>query len=113
MAPTEYDAIPYPAMPRQQTHAERLATVGKLLGMQPAPMENCRVLEIACSDGGNLIPQAYSLPSSRFVGLDLAAGPIAGAQRMAAGLGLDNLTLRACDLREISADWGEFDYIVA
>jgi methyltransferase-like protein len=113
MAPTEYDSIPYPAMPRQQTHAERLATVGKLLGMQPAPMENCRVLEIACSDGGNLIPQAYALPSSRFVGVDLAAGPIADAQRMGADLGLDNLTFHACDLRAIGADWGEFDYIVA
>lgn len=113
MAPTEYDLIPYPALPSQHTHADRLATVGKLFGMQPAPMENCRVLEIACSDGGNLIPMAYALPSSRFVGLDLAAGSIAAGQRAAADLGLDNLALHACDLREVGADWGEFDYIVA
>jgi methyltransferase-like protein len=113
MASTEYDLVPYPAVPSQLTHADRLATVGKLFGMQPAAVENCRVLEIGCSEGGNLIPMAYALPSSRFVGLDLAAVPIAAGQRVAADLGLDNLTLRACDLREIGADWGEFDYIVA
>jgi methyltransferase-like protein len=113
MATTQYDLVPYPALASPYTHAERLATVGKLLGMQPAPVENCRVLEIGCSDAGNLIPMAYALPSSRFVGLDLAPGPIADGRRAAADLGLDNLTLRACDLRDISADWGEFDYIVA
>jgi methyltransferase-like protein len=113
MATNVYDLIPYPALASPHTHAERLATVGKLFGMQPAPVENCRVLEIGCSDAGNLIAMAYALPSSRFVGLDLAAGPIADGQRVATDLGLDNLTLRACDLRGIDADWGEFDYIVA
>ena len=113
MAPTEYDLIPYPAMPRQQTHPDRLAAVGNLFGMTPAPVERCRVLEIGCSDGGNLIPMACTLSESRFVGLDLAAGPIADGQRAATELGLDNLTLRACDLREIDDSWGEFDYILA
>ena len=113
MAPTEYDLIAYPAMPRQQTHPDRLAAVGKLFGMAPAPVERCRVLEIGCSDGGNLIPMACVLPESRFVGLDLAAGPIAAGKRAACDLGLENLTLRACDLREIDDSWGEFDYILA
>jgi SAM-dependent methyltransferase/methyltransferase-like protein len=113
MVPTEYDLIPYPAMPRQQTHPDRLAAVGKLFGMTPAPVDRCRVLEIGCSDGGNLIPMACVLPESRFVGLDLAAGPIADGRRAAVDLGLDNLTLRSCDLREIDDSWGEFDYILA
>lgn len=113
MTPTEYDLIPYPTMPRRQTHVERLAAVGKLFGMQPAPVERCRVLEIACGDGGNLIPMACALPGSRFVGLDLAPGPIADGQRIAADLGLDNLALHAADLREIDEGWGDFDYIVA
>ena len=113
MAPTEYDLIPYPTMPRQQTHPDRLAAVGKLFGMEPAPVENCRVLEIACSDGGNLIPMACALPESRFVGLDLASVPIAAGQRMAADLGLNNITLQACDVRDIDDSWGEFDYILA
>jgi methyltransferase-like protein len=113
MPPTEYDLIPYPTLPNRQTHVERLATVGKLFGMQPAPVERCRTLEIGCGDGGNLIPMAYALPGSRFVGVDLAAGAIAAGQRVAADLRLDNVALHACDLREIDAGWGEFDYIVA
>lgn len=113
MPSTEYDLIPYPTMPRQQTHPDRLAAVGKLFGMQPAPVERCRVLEIGCSDGGNLIPMACVLPGSRFVGVDLAAGPVAAGKRAAADLRLDNLSLRACDLREIGDEWGEFDYILA
>ena len=113
MAPTEYDLISYPAMPRQQTHPDRLAAVGKLFGMKPAPVERCRVLEIGCSDGGNLIPMACALPESRFVGLDLAAGPITEGKNAARDLKLDNLALHACDLREIDESWGEFDYILA
>jgi len=113
MAPTEYDLIAYPAMPRQQTHPDRLAAVGKLFGMAPAPVERCRVLEIGCSDGGNLIPMACALPHSRFVGVDLAAGPVAAGRSMAAGLELHNLALHAADLREIGEAWGEFDCILA
>ncbi|HTX39769.1 MAG TPA: class I SAM-dependent methyltransferase [Bryobacteraceae bacterium] len=113
MTANPYDEVPYPTLPQPQTHPERLAAVGRLFGMRPAPVEGCRVLEIGCGDGGNLIPMAYALPASRFVGVDLAAVPIAAGKRMAADLALGNLALRACDLREIDAGWGEFDYILA
>ncbi|HUB77343.1 MAG TPA: class I SAM-dependent methyltransferase [Bryobacteraceae bacterium] len=110
---TEYDRIPYPTAPQPQTHPDRLAAVGKLFGMEPAPVERCRVLEIACGDGGNLVPMACNLPGSRFVGVDLAASAIAAAREMADDLELKNVELHACDLREIGSGWGEFDYIVA
>lgn len=113
MAPSEYDRIPYPALPRPQTHPDRLATVGKLFGMTPAPVDGCRVLEIGCGDGGNLIPMACTLPGSRFVGLDLAEGAVAAGRQMASDLELSNVDLRACDLRELDEQWGEFDYILA
>ena len=113
MPPTAYDLIPYRTFPRPQTHAERLAAVGRLFGMQPAPVEACRVLEIGCGDGGNLIPMACALAGSRFTGIDRAAAPIESASRMAADLGLANITLRAADLREIDDAWGDFDYILA
>jgi methyltransferase-like protein/2-polyprenyl-3-methyl-5-hydroxy-6-metoxy-1,4-benzoquinol methylase len=109
----EFELIPYPTFPRPQTHPDRLAAVGRLFGMEPAPVEGCRMLEIGCGDGGNLIPMAYALPGSRFVGVDLAAGPIAAGKVVAADLALDNLALHAADLREIDETWGEFDYIVA
>ncbi len=112
MAPTPYDLIPYPTLPWLQTHPDRLAAVGKLFGMDPAPVARCRVLEIGCGDGANLIPMACYLPESRFSGVDLAADPIAAGQRVVAELGIRNLDLRAGDLREIDDAWGEFDYIL-
>ena len=68
-----YDAIRYPTYPRIETHPDRLAAVATLFGMHPAPVAHCRVLEIGCGDGGNLMPMAYFLPDSRFLGVDLAA----------------------------------------
>ena len=71
------------------------------------------MLEIGCGAGGNLIPLAYYLPGSSFVGIDLARTAIAAARRMARDLGLRNIELRAADLRTIGATDGKFDYIVA
>jgi SAM-dependent methyltransferase len=112
MAPGTYDVIPYPSYPRPQTHPDRLAAVGRLFGMQPAPVTHCRVLEIGCGNGGNLIPMAYPLPQSDFTGIDLAASPIASARRVAADLALENVALHALDLRAIQ-HLGQFDYILA
>lgn len=110
---TAYDEIIYPSQPHADTHPDRLATIATLFGMTPAPVDHCRVLEVACGDAGNLIPMAYGLPDSEFVGFDLAARPIAMGNHMAARLGLANLTLRQLDLADFPADAGRFDYIVA
>jgi methyltransferase-like protein len=111
--PTSYDAIPYETVVRFETHPDRLAAVGRFYGMDPAPVERCRYLEIGCGDGGNIVPMAYLLPESRFVGVDAAAVPIAAGERMRAALGIGNLALEAGDLRDIGESWGQFDYIVA
>src|SRR5260370_14025547 len=81
--------------------------------MKPAPVTDCRVLEIGCGNGANLIPLAYHLPESRFTGIDLAAAPIAAACTMAGELGLSNIDLRVADLRDLGPEVGEFDYIFA
>ena len=48
----------------------------------------CRVLELGCGDGGNLIPMAYALPEApSFVGLDLNAAAVAAAARESRGAG--------------------------
>jgi methyltransferase-like protein len=108
-----YDIIPYPNHARIETHPDRLSAVGTLFGMNRAPVTNCRVLEIGCGDGGNLIPMAYSLPESRFIGIDLADGLITAGRESIDALDLRNISLAAGDLREIDASWGEFDYIIA
>ena len=110
---SDYDRVPYRTFPRRQTHPDRLAAVGTLFGMLPAPVTRCRVLEIGCGNGGNLIPLAYHLPESEFVGIDLARAPIAAARRVVRDLGLRNLKLRTADLCSLGRADGKFDYIVA
>jgi SAM-dependent methyltransferase len=108
-----YDLVPYPTYPRSQTHPDCLAAVATLFGMRPAPVARCRVLELGCGDGGNLLPMAYALPASEFTGIDLSRHAVEEARRMAEALRLRNLRLIAGDLREIGAGFGEFDYIIA
>ncbi len=110
---TPYDVVTYPSYTHAQTHPDRLATVARLLGMEPAPVERCRVLELGCGDGSNLVPMAYGLPASEFVGIDLAGRPIAAGQEMVVDLGLKNIRLVQESLLRIDSSWGRFDYILA
>jgi hypothetical protein len=108
-----YEDVPYVGRANRKSHPDRMATIATLLGMNPAPPASCRVLEIACGDGANLIPAAASLPGSRFVGFDFAPSGIERARRMATQLGLANALFLTLDLRAIPEDFGEFDYIIA
>jgi len=108
-----YDEILYPGRPYPQTHPDRLAAIATLTGMTPAPVGRCRVLEVACGDASNLIPMAYGLPESEFVGFDLAAHPIEHGKRFARTLGLKNVTLTTLDLADFPPAAGRFDYIIA
>jgi SAM-dependent methyltransferase len=111
--PTLYDLVDFPGQARADSHPARVAAIGVLRGMRPAAVERCRVLEIGCGDGANLIPMAYQLPAARFVGIDLAARPVARGQRVAAALGLSNLELHVGDVMAVTSDIGEFDFIIA
>jgi methyltransferase-like protein/protein-L-isoaspartate O-methyltransferase len=113
MPESPYDEVLYETTVRFEMHPDRLATVARLAGLDAAPVERCRYLEIGCGNASNVAALAYLLPQSRFVGVDLAEVPIAAGQQMRAALALDNLTLRAGDLRDIGEEWGEFDYIAA
>ena len=112
-AQASYDQTPYPSLSYSQSHPDRLATMATLLGMSPVALERCRVLELGCAGGGNLIPMAYSLPESQFVGIDISAGQVAEGQAVVVALGLKNITLRHLDIMDIDADLGQFDYIIA
>ncbi len=113
MADFTYDNVPYICYPFAQTHPDRLATIGTLLGMQPTPLQNCRVLELGCGDGANLLPMAAAFPQSQFVGIDLAVPAIQQGQAVAAELGIRNLELIRADLLEPTTELGKFDYIIA
>jgi methyltransferase-like protein/SAM-dependent methyltransferase len=108
-----YDEVLYAGHAFPQTHPDRLATMARLFAMNPAPVEACRVLELGCGDGGNLIPMAYGLPTSEFVGLDTGARGIANGRALAQELALRNITLRHFDIMDVSHELGMFDYIIA
>src|SRR5262249_50413347 len=96
----------------EMTHPDCLAAVAALLGLRPAPPDRCRVLELGCTDGGNLIAMALTLPESRFVGVDLSPRQVADGQAVVRDLGLTHVELRALSIRDVADSFGQFDYIL-
>jgi methyltransferase-like protein len=110
---TEYDQVRYPGHAYAHTHPEHLYVLGRLHGMSPVDPARCRVLEIGCGDGANLVPMAWQSPGSRFVGFDLAETSIATGREMIRAMGLSNLELHQMDLMDLPDSAGPFDYIIA
>src|SRR5579862_7914109 len=54
----KYDAIAYGAQANALSHPSHLASIATLFGLRPADVDTCRVLEVGCSDGSNLLPMA-------------------------------------------------------
>lgn len=108
-----YEAVSYGGFVNPNSHPAQMAAMALLHGLQPAAVEGCRVLEIGCNQGRNLIPMACALPGATFVGVDLAAGPIARGQERIGRLGLGNIRLMQGDLMDLERSLGPFDYIIA
>lgn len=108
-----YDAVPYSVHAFPQTQPNRLAAVAALFGLEAPCPRNCRVLELACASGGNLIPLALTSPDSTFVGIDLSSRQIADGQAVTRELKLDNVELKALSILDVNDDFGTFDYILA
>ena len=112
-AATDYDAVPYPSGIFPQTHPDRLATIATLHGLTPPRVDRCRVLELGCGDGTNLIAMAHTLPGGEFTGIDLSPTAIQRGQAVIDSMELENVRLRHLDLTRLSDDEGLFDYILA
>jgi SAM-dependent methyltransferase len=108
-----YDQVLYPGQPFPQTHPDRMATTAILFGMAPAPVPTCRVLELGCGEGANLIPMAVALPEAEFVGIDLSARAIALGQNLIEALKLERVSLNQMDILDVAPAFGVFDYIIA
>jgi methyltransferase-like protein/cyclopropane fatty-acyl-phospholipid synthase-like methyltransferase len=107
-----YDDMPYPGGSYRNTHPSHLAMVAKMCGITPTPPRRCRVLEIGCSMGANLIPMAHDLPDSQFVGIDLSARQVKEGQEFIEELGLKNIELRHLSVDEMDDSFGKFDYVI-
>ncbi len=113
MTPDEaYHSFQYENYPFAATHPDWLYTIGRLHGLDPVPVERCRVLELGSGRGGNLVPLAAQFPDAQFIGVDLAESQVADGRRVASDLGLTNIRFEAMDIADLPADWGEFDYII-
>jgi SAM-dependent methyltransferase len=110
---TRYDEVPYESFPIPGTHPDRLATLARLAGIRTPALETCRVLELGCAGGGNLIPMAIELPGAQLVGIDLSAIQIADGDAVIRALQLSNVRLIARSVMEIDESFGQFDYIIA
>ena len=111
-----YDQVPYESFAIPETHPDYLGSLGILLGIDGAPAEGCRVLELGSAAGGNLIPMAFHLPGSDFVGVELSAQQAGRGQALIAELGLGNCRLLHQDILAINPDpaqgLGTFDYVL-
>jgi SAM-dependent methyltransferase len=108
-----YDTVEYPGFVYADTHPDQLAVMALLYGLEPAPVEHCRVLEIACNEGANIIPMAYAIPGGEFLGFDLAPECVARGQERIRQLGLKNIRLFQANLLDVGPELGAFDYIIA
>jgi SAM-dependent methyltransferase len=109
---TTYDELPYVSHPISLTHPDCLAVLALLHGLKPPPVSRCRVLELGCAGGGNLIPMALHSPESTFVGVDLSRRQVAAGQALLGALGLANVELKPLSILEVDAGLGRFDYVV-
>ena len=107
-----YDEVPYASNPFHYSHPDTLATAAILHGLAPAPVSRCRVLELGCAAGGNLLPMAQALPDSRFVGIDLSVRQIAEGQALLEAVGIGNAELKTMSILDVGEDFGQFDYII-
>lgn len=109
---TDYDRVRYRSIAYPRTHPAHLAALATVVGGDPAPVEQARILEVGCGGGGNLLPIAASLPGAWCVGVDPAATEIAAARHATAALGLERVDWRPAGIEEPLPE-GLFDYVIA
>ena len=107
-----YDELTYKSAAFAQSSPYKLEACATLLGINPPPCKNAKVLEIGCSFGGNLIPFAVNNKDARVVGIDLSGEQIRRGQEIVKEIGLQNLELIHGDICEFKSD-EKFDYIIA
>ena len=94
------------------SHPNQMAVVARLQGIQPPALAGCRVLELGCANGGNLLPLAESMPDSDFLGVDRALRPVDDAGRIGSKLGIENVQFACESFENLDASIGQFDYVL-
>ena len=112
-----YDSLSYESICFPETHPESMAVLGRLMGLAAAEPSTCRVLELGCASGGNLIPMAEGLPGARLLGIDRSGSQAEAGNRLIEAVGFGNVRLIQGDILDLDpepgAGLGQFDYIIA
>ena len=108
-----YDAIPYEDAAFPETHPDALSVIAHLFNFKATPANRCRVLELGCAGGGNLIPMAWHWPGSEFVGVELSQRQATQARDVSDKLQLRNVKIIHGDILSLDQSLGKFDYIIA
>lgn len=108
-----YEAIPYVHGPAPHSHPARMAGVARLLGVPAAEPDRCRVLELGCGSGLNLLAMAERLTGSEFVGVDVADTHIVMANRAAAACEIRNARFIRSDLLDLTPEADSYDFVIA
>lgn len=112
MDAASYDQVPYTSHAFPQTHPDHLATVARIFGLSAPDVAACRVLELGCASGGNIVPMAFNLPRSEFIGIDLSQQQVHDGHTSIAALGLRNIRIEHASITDVDDTWGQFDYII-
>lgn len=111
--PFEYDQVDYPGMADDHIQLRALEFASRMNGARPKDLAGCRVLELGCADGTNLLPFAIEFPESDFLGIDLASRRIGQANETVRELGLTNVQFQLANVADLDpATIGTFDYIL-
>ncbi len=110
---SSFDELPYRHGAVPVTHPARMGAIARLLGQNAAPPDRCRVLELGCGEGLNLLPLAERFPRSQFVGVDFSPEQIRVGEEARTAAGIGNARFECADLRTFEPEAGAFDYVIA
>lgn len=108
----DYNVVPYLSKPFAQSAPTRLAALAAMFGLSPPAVTGCRMLELGCASGGNLIPLALRFPGARFRGVDLTERHVADGRARVAALDLGNVSIEQGDIGALDLKGERFDFIV-
>jgi SAM-dependent methyltransferase len=106
-----YDAVPYRHGAVPDSHPARLGAIARLHGVAAAAPEQCRVLELGCAEGMNLLPLAERFPQAQFTGVDFSPGQIATAEKARVSCGVENVRFICADVKNFENL--PVDYLIA
>jgi len=108
----DFNLVPYESVPYEVSQPPRLAALAAMFGLSAPDVTRCRVLELGCAAGGNIIPLAMRFPHSQFVGIDLTDRHVRDGRARAKALRLKNIRIDQGDIAAVNPGRELYDYIL-